>query len=449
MAAHRGEPYVIVSTDAHAGPSPERYLRSYCPPEHLDDFDAYCRHARKGYEWLRAAVEQGRARGNPDPTLRELGFEATARCINCDGHHDPDVRLRDMDEQGIAAEVVFAGGQNFEDLPFMGKGWSAGKPEITGDLRSLGGRIWNQWLADYVSAAPHRILGVLQTAVWNVDKAVREVEWGTAHGIRAVNLPAPRADFPPYTNPMYEPLWAACAAGGAVLMTHSAGGEEPLGVHDRRGRFLQIAENQWLGNRGLAQLIFGGVFHRYPELRFVLAENRVDFAPDLLRHLDSAYENGLRGDDTGGGLLPASPFIYEPLDVDRDPASVDALPRRPSDYWRTNCYLSGSFLAPYEVAKRNEVGLGNLMWGSDYPHTEGTWPYTRVAIRHTFAGVPEDEARLILGETAVAVFGLDRDGLAEIAARIGPTPAEVATPVRPDELPVGRGGAFREFGSYA
>ncbi|MDQ1396786.1 MAG: hypothetical protein QOG64_2045 [Acidimicrobiaceae bacterium] len=449
MAPLRGQPYLIVSTDAHAGPSPEHDLRPYCPTKYLHDFDEYCRQARAGYQRIADAVAAARPGNNANPTLRELGAEATVRCIQCDGHSDPHARLRHLDDEGIAADVVFAGGQNFEDLPFMGKGWSAGSSRYSGELRSVAGGIWNRWLADYVGVAPHRLIGVLQTAVWDVATAVREIEWGVDKGLRAVNLPAPRSDFPPYTNPIYEPLWEACAATGAVLTTHSAGGEEPLGINDRRGRYLQIVENQWLGNRGLAQLIFGGVFHRHPNLRFVLAEQRVDFAPELLRHLDSCYDNAVRGDRTGGGLLPASPFIYEPTDIDVDPLSGDALPQRPSDYWRSNCYLSGSFLAPFEVAQREEVGLGNLMWGSDYPHTEGTWPYTRVALRHTFAGVPEDEARLILGETAVTVFGLDRAALVPVAEKIGPTPEEVATPLTPEELPLGRGGAFREFGSYA
>jgi predicted TIM-barrel fold metal-dependent hydrolase len=449
MKERRGEPYIIVSTDAHAGPAPEEHLRPYCPERYLEEFDAYCRDSRRSYESIVAEVYRDRSGNKADPTLRELGLEATARCMECEGHHDPRARLRHMDDQGIAAEVVFAGGQNFADLPFMGKGWSAGQPDITGELRSLAGRIWNQWLADYVSVAPERLIGVLQTAVWDVGTAVEEITWGVERGLRAVNLPAPRSDFPSYTNPIYEPLWEACASTGAVLMTHSAGGEEPLGMNDRRGRFLQIAENQWLGNRGLAQLIFGGVFHRHPGLKFVLAENRVDFAPELLRHLDSAYDNGLRGEQKGGGLLPASPFIYASTDVDPDPMSGDALPLRPSDYWRSNCYTSGSFLAPYEVTQRHEVGLGNLMWGSDYPHTEGTWPYTREALRHTFADVAEDEARLILGETAVGVYGLDHASLAAIANRIGPTPSELASPLPTEEYPPGQGGAFREYGSYA
>jgi predicted TIM-barrel fold metal-dependent hydrolase len=449
MARFRGGPYIVVSTDAHAGPSPERQLRPYCPERYLPEFDDYCRVTRTRSSRLIAAINEGRAGDRPNPTLRELGLEATARCIECEGHHDPHARVRHMDEQGIAAEIVFAGGQNFEELPFMGKGWNAGPAGIRGELRSVAGWIWNRWLADYVSVAPHRLVGVLQTAVWDVDTAIAEITWGAEHGLRVVNLPAPRADFPPYTSPVYDRLWQACAATGSVIVTHSGGGEEPLGIGGRRGNFLHIVENHWLGNRGLAQLIFGGVFHRHPDLKFVLTEQRVEFAPQLVRHLDSAYDAGTRTDVKGGGLVPAAPFLYVDSDVDEDPSSPNALPRRPSHYWRSNCYLSGSFLAPFEIELREDVGLGNLMWGSDYPHVEGTWPYTRESIRHTFAPIPEDEARLILGETAIDVYGFDRETLASIARRIGPTPNEVATPLRDDEVPLGRGGAFREYGTYA
>ncbi len=77
------------------------------------------------------------------------------------------------------------------------------------------------------------------------------------------------------------------------------------------------------------------------------------------------------------------------------------------------------------------------------------WPQTPLAIRHTFSGVPEDEARLILGETACTVYGFDREKLWKVAQRIGPSPGEVARPVSEDEMPLGRNGAFREVGTYA
>lgn len=449
MVPLRGEPYLIVSSDAHAGPNPEKYLRPYCPSKFLPEFDEYCAAARATADRMIAHVSAGRASDKADPTLRELGLEGTAECIECEGHYDPAVRLRHMDESGVAAEVVFAGGQNFEELPFMGKGWNAGLAGVRTELRSASQVIWNRWLADHISVSPARLVGVLQNPVWDIDLAVKEVRWSAGHGLRVVNLPAPRRDFPAYTDRAYDRLWAACADNGCVLVTHSGGGEEPLGVGQRRSNFLHIAENHWLGNRGLAQLIFGGVFHRYPELTYILTEQRTEFAPDLVKHLDSAYDAGTRGDRHGGGLYPAAPFLYGDSDIDPDAGSGEALPRKPSFYWQQNCVLSGSFLARYEVACRHQVGLSNLLWGTDYPHLEGTWPQTREALRHTFHDVPEDEARLILGETAVPVYGLDRGALWPVAQRIGPTPAEVATPLSPEEMPLGRSGAFREYSTFA
>ncbi|MGE3621561.1 MAG: amidohydrolase family protein [Acidimicrobiia bacterium] len=452
MAALRGQRYLIVSGDSHAGPTPEEHYRSYCPEKYLEEFDEFCRQSRAASAPIVERIMRGRAGGKPEPTLRELGLEAFARNIECEGHHDPHAHLRHMDESGIAAEVVFAGGQNLEELPFMGKGWNAGPAGIRPELRSLAGWIWNRWIADYVSADPRRLTGVLQMPVWDLDAAIAEVEWGAEHGLRLVNLPAPRRDFPVYTDPVYDRLWDACAAAEVVLQTHSGGGEDGLGIESRRGMFLHIAENHWLSNRGLAQLVFGGVFHRHPNLKFVMTESRVSFAPEVVQHLESIWENATSPGRTGGGLLPAAPFILGPVDgdadLDTDPSHVDALPRRPSEYWADNCYVCGSFMAPYEVEYRHEVGLTNLIWGSDYPHCEGTWPYTREALRHTFSDVPEDEARLILGETACDLFRFDREELAPIAARIGPTPEELATPLAPDEFPAGQGGAFRRRSTF-
>jgi predicted TIM-barrel fold metal-dependent hydrolase len=448
LTASAGRPYVVVSTDAHAGPAPEKYLRDYCPRQYLALFDDFCAQARvvadRSNEQLRAALGSGEPR-----TLRQFGAEALSQCVECEGHHDPHARLADMDESGVAAEVVFAGGQNFEQLPFMGKGWDAGPPGMETELRTVAGTIWNRWLADYVSVGPERLVGVLQTSIWDLDNAVREIRWGAEHGLRVVNLPAPRRDFPSYTDRMYDPFWAACSDVGAALVTHSGGGDEPLGMDSPRGRILMISENNWLGNRGLAQLVFGGVFHRFPSLKYVLTEQRVNFAPDLIRHLDSAYYGALCGESTEPGVIPSSPFVLAGPDVSSDANSEDALPLRPSEYFHRNCYLSGSFLARFEVELRSEVGVKNLMWGTDYPHIEGTWPHTRESIRHTFHDVPEAEARLILGETATEVYGFDAGALRAVADRIGPTPEEVATPLAQSELPRGRSGAFRLSGSYA
>jgi hypothetical protein len=75
------------------------------------------------------------------------------------------------------------------------------------------------------------------------------------------------------------------------------------------------------------------------------------------------------------------------------------------------------------------------MWGSDFPHLEGCWPYSRDHLRLAFAGVPEDEVRAMVGVNAARVYGFDLDRLAPLAAAFGPSPAEVAEPLAADDIP--------------
>jgi hypothetical protein len=106
----------------------------------------------------------------------------------------------------------------------------------------------------------------------------------------------------------------------------------------------------------------------------------------------------------------------------------EQVPRRPSEYCESNVFVGASFLAPFEAARAVEEGYASqLLWGSDYPHIEGTWlytdredaePVTRVAQRNTFCEIPPDATRAMLGENAVRVYGLDAQQLAAVAARI-------------------------------
>jgi hypothetical protein len=95
--------------------------------------------------------------------------------------------------------------------------------------------------------------------------------------------------------------------------------------------------------------------------------------------------------------------------------------RRPSEYWRTNCLQSLSFVHRCEVGMRHEIGIENVVFGRDYPHPEGTWPNTGDWLRDAFAGVPEHELRLMLGENAIRMLDLDAKALRAIADRVGPT----------------------------
>ncbi len=98
-----------------------------------------------------------------------------------------------------------------------------------------------------------------------------------------------------------------------------------------------------------------------------------------------------------------------------------------------------------EAAQRYDIGIENILWGSDFPHPEGTTPVTLEALRYTFAQVPPDELRLILAENAARIYGFDLTRLAPIAAEVGPSVSTIARPLAeppeayPDKLVFGRG----------
>jgi hypothetical protein len=140
------------------------------------------------------------------------------------------------------------------------------------------------------------------------------------------------------------------------------------------------------------------VFDRHPDLRLMLTEIRADWIPSYLQRLDDVYEQR-RGDFRAT--------------------------RRPSEYWHSNCMAGLSFMHRAEVEMRDEIGVGTMSFGRDYPHTEATWPNTADYLRALFADVPEHDVRVILGENLARFMRLDRDALEAVVARIGFPAAEI------------------------
>jgi predicted TIM-barrel fold metal-dependent hydrolase len=165
-------------------------------------------------------------------------------------------------------------------------------------------------------------------------------------------------------------------------------------------------------------MAFGGAFARFPRLKLVLTEQSAGWVPSVLAMLDHQYRRFLD---------PGTAESHFGADLVRE------VTQSPSWYWEHNCYAGASFLRPSEVVLRDEIGVDRIMWGSDYPHIEGTYPYTTEALRNTFAGIDTDEVAAMIGLTAADVYGFDLDSLAPVAARVGPAADAVAVPL--DHVP--------------
>ena len=130
-----------------------------------------------------------------------------------------------MDRAGVAAAVIFHGGLNGQSIPFSTTGLIAWGDSSYNHLEPVGVRIYNRWLADFVSEAPERHAGIAHIPISDPEACVREVEWAAEAGLKGINLPAPRGDFPMLNDPVWEPLWAVCEETGMSLNTHGGGGE--------------------------------------------------------------------------------------------------------------------------------------------------------------------------------------------------------------------------------
>jgi predicted TIM-barrel fold metal-dependent hydrolase len=420
--------YLVVSADGHAGP-PQPGYRGYFESRHLADFDAYCAR-RRG-----AADAQAAARGDADALSGMLdafllavgatpGMARTYARISrrlCGALFDSKLRDECLDEEGIAAEVIYPDGFLDNQPPFSEPMEHGGSPTVGAraypfELRAAGGRAYNRWLADFCAQSPERRAGVaFLPPAHDVDAIVAELRLAKRAGLRGGFLIPPLDDgLPGWHDPHYEPIWrAACELELPVAchggMARAPDGARAYGSREPLASVLHFTESAFLDRRPLWFLLWGGVFERHPGLRLVFAEQLAHWVPQELLRLDEMY------DMFNLGVLRAG------------------LPLRPSGYWRRHCYVAATFMSRGEAGMRAAIGVDRVLWGSDFPHPEGTWPHTPTCLRQTFHGVPREEVAAMLGASAVALYGFDGARLRALADRIGPPAALVAQP--PERLP--------------
>jgi predicted TIM-barrel fold metal-dependent hydrolase len=389
--------YTVISADCHGGASVADY-RPYLEARYHDDFDA----------WL-STFE--------NPFDDNVG-EGASR------NWDSARRLSEMEADGVVAEVIFPN----TVPPFFPKSSLVLQPPgaSTGDLerRWAGLQAHNRWLADFCRDAPGRRAGIAQIMLHDVPAAVAEIHWAAEHLTGGVLLPGapPGSGVPPLYAPDYEPIWSACEEVGMPVNHHSGSAAPDYGEYPAASAMF-LLEVTWWAHRTLWHLIFAGVMERHPDLQFVFTEQGTAWLPEELLRLDY-YSGRLSGSGGAGGSQEA-----------KFGSSLTKLSLKPSEYWARQCHLGSSFIRRPEVEMRHDVGVDRIMWGSDFPHLEGCWPFSRRHLRLAFAGVPEDEVRAMVGANAARVYGFDLDVLAPFAARFGPSPAEVAEPLTPDDIP--------------
>jgi predicted TIM-barrel fold metal-dependent hydrolase len=390
------ERYTVISADCHGGGSIDDY-RPYLEPRYLDDFDTW-----------RAEFD------NPYPDLQDT---------NAGRNWDHERRLAELEADGVVAEVIFPN----TIPPFFPKPSLLDQPPPATagdlDLRWAGLHAHNRWLADFCAAAPGRRAGIAQILLHDVDRAVAEVRWARDAGLTGgILLPGapPGSGLAPLYAPDYEPLWTVCEELGMPVNNHSGSSAPDYGPYPE-SQVMFLVEVTWWAHRALWHLIYSGVLERHPDLQVVFTEQGTAWIPDQLRTLDYYYLRMRAPTGSQEAIFGAE--------------VMSRLSLKPSEYWARQCHLGSSFIRQAEVPLRGEVGVDKIMWGSDFPHREGCWPYSHQHLRMAFADVDPDEVQAMVGGNAAQLYGFDLDQLAPIAARVGPRVDEVSRTLPVEEIP--------------
>ena len=376
------ERYIVISADCHAGADLRDY-KEFLEARYHDAFDDWADHYVNPYGDL----------VRPD----------------ADRNWDSTKRVHELEDEGVVAEILYPN----TVPPFYPKGGlTAPAPSPTDyEYRLAGLRAHNRWLAAFCDEYPGRRAGIGQMLLNDVDEAVRDVHWIADHGLRGgVLLPG----LPPDSG---LPVWQACEERGVVVNAHGGSASPDYGLYPASVS-MWLMEVTWFSHRPLWTFILAGVFDRFPSLRLVLAEQGSAWIRNALDTMDQFYPRMQQGNI--GELRFIEPCLLE---------------RTPSEYWRANCFVAASFLHRDDCAKRDLIGTEKIMWGSDYPHLEGTRPFTNEAIRRTFGGVDPSEVQSMLADTAAEVYGFDLAFLEPLAAQHGPVVSEVMSGL--DEVPKG------------
>ena len=282
------------------------------------------------------------------------------------GASDPEGRLRDLDADGVWGDVMYP------NLAFFCC-FHIRSPE----LEIATARLYNDWVADLFIGASDRFVPAAVIPVLEVAASVAELERVARRGFRAAMLPA-HMDKRPYNDPAYDPLWAAAQDLGIPLTFHAGTGRSQTPAHGPGGAVINYVVTVGAPMETVAYLCASGVLARFPGLRVVMVECGSGWLAWVLHAMDDAYREHHM-------------FVRPKLEL------------LPSEYFRRQGAVTFQH-DPVGLANIAFTGERCLLWGSDYPHPEGTWPRSQEVLARQFAGVEADTMERIVCRNAAELY---------------------------------------------
>jgi predicted TIM-barrel fold metal-dependent hydrolase len=358
-------PFKLVSADSHVVEPPDLWLKRL-DRKYQDraprlvygkktDFYLTPEIAGEARQGVGLVATKGKYRGAQS---REFTFYGHYSDV-VEGGYDPHARLREMDAEGVEAELLYTsfGLQMFtiKDLDFQ--------------YAIL--RAFNDWLAEYCSAAPRRLFGIAMVPTDPIENGVAELERAARLGLRGAMISIQQEEGHGYDRPQWEPLWAAAQANRLPLSLHVAASKKSFLYTANALADFSLAFTPTM--YAITSMIFSGVFDRHRGLKVASVENDAAWAAAMLERADDRFARDQGWAGSFSGITSG---------------------RKPSEIFRE--HVGCSFMHDRTaIFCRNIIGIRNLMWGSDYPHFDGAWPNSADVLAAQFDNVPlEDQKRI-------------------------------------------------------
>lgn len=387
-----GKQYQVINADGHNEVPVDRWIHRV-PEKHQHAMPKLVKHEDGADKWRIDIDGQRWERSASGNLVADWDYDefipVKPRYYREDGSRRPGSgdaiqRLQEQDLDGVDAEVMFP--PVYSPIFFRNA-----LKDVDAEAHKAFIRGYNDWLADeYCSVAPDRLIGVAMLPETGVDDAIKEMQHIKEKGLRGVAL-AVWPNGGAFYQPEDDRFFAASLEMGVRISPHgNFGGVRPV----QPGAASLTKDSLVAGGFGpsytIGQLIVYGVFDRFPELQVYFAETQAGWLPHVLNWTDEFYRRW---------------NTYVGLD----------LPRMPSEYYRD--HVKFSFIVDrMAMTLRHYIGIEMLMFGTDFPHSVGTFPHTRDWIEDLFEGVPEDERRRVLVDNVADFYGLDK------TAELTPTP---------------------------
>jgi len=375
--------YPLLDADSHVS-EPLNLWQERLPAKYRDRAPRMLKEheGKPGAWWL---IEEGREPHNvilgfgANKTLEEL--QQFLKGFSYAGAHrggwDPAQRVKDMDQDGVTGDVLYT------TLGFR-MFW----------IRDAGFQracfhVYNDWLAEFCSYSPRCLKGLGLISLYDPKQGAEDLEECAKKGLAGGLIWASPPDELPFYSEVYNSFWKAAQELRMPLSLHEFAGFERIyweSTAEKRTVANAVASHEV--ETTFATFILSGILERFPRLRIISAELNCGWLAYFLHRMDRAF-------DSRGVRLQGSPFPTK-------------LTMRPSEYFRRQLYAT--FIDdPYGLAHRHEIGVDNLLWSSDFPHSATFWPHSREKIAKDFHGIGEEDKRKILCENVAKLYGFEAD----------------------------------------